>query len=117
MLDVLAGLGARERFQVVTRGDSLGELTEIDPREHGAQLGLSDQEDLQQLVIVRLQVREQTDLLQHLAAQVLRFIDDENGAPTRGVRIEKVPIESIHERLGRRDILGQPNAKLLADAL
>ena len=43
--------------------------------EHHVELGLPDQDDLDQLGGVGLEVREQPDLLERLAVEVLRLVD------------------------------------------
>ncbi len=41
------------------------------------QLGLAREDDAQQLFLLRLETRQQAHFLEHLARQVLRFVDDE----------------------------------------
>ena len=57
-----------ERFQVITGGDPLGQLAQVVPVQLIAQLRLSDEYDLQEFVFGRFEIREQTNLLQHVRA-------------------------------------------------
>ena len=63
-------------------------------------LGLADQDDLQQLGGGGLEVREQPDLLERLRAQVLRLVHDQYHAAAARVRVEQVPPQKVHQRLG-----------------
>ena len=74
----LHGLGFGQRVEVVARDHALRQLLELGPREHRAQLGLADQDDLQQLALVGLQVGQQAQLLEHVGRQVLRLVDDQH---------------------------------------
>ena len=67
-----------QRTQVVARDHALRELFQLGPREHLAQLGLADQDDLQQLAFVGLQVGQQAQLLQHVGREHLRLVDDQH---------------------------------------
>ena len=75
--DVLHRLLLGQRLEVEARDHALAELLELGLREHAAQLGLADQHDLQQLALVRLQVGQQPQLLQHVGREVLRLVDDQ----------------------------------------
>ena len=89
MTDVRARLGEGERPQVVSRGDPLRQLPQRRPFHEIDELGLSDQNDLQQLVAGRLDVRQQAQLFEHFHAEVLRLVDDHDGAPTARVGVEQ----------------------------
>jgi hypothetical protein len=70
VVDVLRRSRLRQRAQVVARDDALRQLLQFRPRQHGAQLGLADEDDLQQLALAGLQVGQQAQLLQHLGARL-----------------------------------------------
>ncbi len=53
-----------EWLEVVSTGDALRDLPHVRPVEQVAQLGLADQDDLQQLLFRRLEVRQQAHLLE-----------------------------------------------------
>ena len=85
MADVVLGFLGRERVQVEARDHALGELLEVRALEHRAQLGLADQDDLQQLPLVGLEVGEKAQLLEHLGREHLRLVDDEDVVLADGV--------------------------------
>ncbi len=63
---------------MVAHRDALAQLAKAAFVELVAQLGLADERDLQQLALVGLEVRQQPHLLEQLAAQVLRLVDQEH---------------------------------------
>ena len=120
MLDVLQGLGLVEGAEVKTRNHPLGELFEFGLAQDGAQLGLTDQDDLQQLALTGLQVGQQAQLLQHIGREVLRLVDDEHIALAPGVAGQQVGVERIEVVLdGRRAnaLVLHLNVKFAADRL
>ena len=44
-------------------------------------------------------VGQQANLLEHLAAEILRLVDDQHRAPPARVRVEQVAVERVDERL------------------
>ncbi len=56
------------------------ELPQFRLVQHVEQVQLSDDHDLQQLLIVGLEVRKDANLFEHVGRQVLRFVDDQHGA-------------------------------------
>src|SRR3954470_16392972 len=64
---------------MVTDGDPLAKLTQVVLVEAVAQLRLAEQDDLEQLAGVGLKVGKKTNLFQQGRAEVLGFIDDEDG--------------------------------------
>jgi hypothetical protein len=86
-----------ERLEVIAPGDALGQLPEVAAVQHLAQLGLADQDDLQQFLLGGLEVGEQPDLLQHVGPEVLRLVDDQHVAPRRAPRAGRV--QRIDQRL------------------
>ena len=107
---------ARQRIEVVAAGDALRELPQVVAREHVAQFGLADQDDLQQLLRFGLEVGEQAHLLEHLGRQVLRLVDDQHHALALGMRLEQVAIEDVDQLLhAAHGVVGQQDAQLLAD--
>ena len=82
-----------------------------------AQLGLADENDAQQLMTVCFQIRQQPQLLEHVAREILCLIHDEHRAPVGGMRLEQVSVETISQRLeaGHR-VTAVDHAELIADA-
>src|SRR5207237_849035 len=67
-----------ERLQLVPNGAALVELPQLRRSQQRLQVQLSDEDDLQQLFLVGLEIRQDPDLLEHRQRQVLRFVDDEH---------------------------------------
>ena len=93
------GLRRVQRTQVVARDDALRELLQARFGEALAQLGLADQHDLQQLVRVGLQIRQQAQLFEHLAAEVLRLVDDQQAVPSGRMPGQQEGVERVHASL------------------
>ncbi len=99
MADVGERLALAQRLQVVAPGDALGELAELRPGEHLAQLRLADQDDLQQLLRRGLEVGQQAHLLEHVGVEVLRLVHQQHDAPAAAVRVEQEMREQVNQRL------------------
>jgi hypothetical protein len=80
---------------MITHNDPLAQLTHFIPIQNFRKLGLSRQDDLYQLFCVRLQVRDQPDLLEHGGFQVLGLIDDEDDGSALGILLKKKLIEGF----------------------
>ncbi len=80
MLDVGLRFGAIHRPQVVGRDDALPELLHLRALHHVAQLGLADQEALQQCLVAELEIRQHPQFLDRARRQVLRLVDHQQRA-------------------------------------
>ncbi len=92
-----------ERWQMKTRNHPLGELLHVGPGQHGAQLGLADQHDLQQLAFAGFQVGQEAQLLDDFGRQVLCLVDDEHVVLAGGVGLEQKRVERVH-MVGHRGV-------------
>src|SRR4029079_13424433 len=106
MQDVRLGLLAIERTDVARRRDALPELLHLGSLQDLAELGLSDQEALQQRMVAELKVGEHPQLLDSAGSQVLGLVDDEKAALALAGMREK-------ERLERGQQLGFRAARRL----
>jgi hypothetical protein len=116
--DVGAGLGIRQRPEVVARDHALGQLFQLGLGQHGAQLGLADQDDLQQLALAGLQVGQQAQLFQHLGRQVLRLVDHQHVVVALGVAVQQVAVDGVDIAFHAQRAGGcgrQLDAELVAD--
>jgi len=95
VLDVVRRLLLGQRVEVEARHHPLRELLQFGLEQHVAQLGLADQDDLQQLALVGLQVGQQAQLLQHVDRQVLRLVDDQHVVQPRGVGAQQEFVERV----------------------
>src|SRR5207237_4279661 len=59
--------------------DALAKLAKAWVVETVAQFGLAHENDLKELAIVGLEIREQTDLFEQLIGQILGFVNNQNG--------------------------------------
>ena len=91
--DVLAGLGAVEAAEMPAHGDALVELLEVRARQQVAQLGLSDEHDLQQLRGLGLEVRQHPQLLERAAVERLRLVDHHHHAPAAPLLVEQEVVQ------------------------
>ncbi len=109
MMDVRMGLAALERLEMKIDGNALRELAQFGAAQLRAQLGLTDEQNLENQILVRIDVRQQSQLFEHLDRQVLRFVENQQGAPAFGV----LAYERIDERLvfGDVGIVGRSDAE------
>src|SRR5690606_19159832 len=63
--------------------------------------GLADQDDLQQLLRRRLEVRQQAHLLEQLRPERLRLVDDQHDAPPLRVSLEQLLVQRRDQRAQR----------------
>ncbi len=93
--DVPLGLEPVERGEVITNRDPLAKLAQALLVELVAQLGLADQDDLEELALVRLEVREQAHLLEEIRLEVLRLVDQEHHVvPGRGL-LQEITVQHL----------------------
>ena len=77
----------------------LRQLTHFITRQHVAQFRLPDQNDLQKFLRGGLQVGQQADLLQHIGAQILRLVDNQDSAAAACMCVQQVAVECICQHL------------------
>jgi len=101
---------------VVAGRDALGELAELAPVEDLAQLRLTDEDDLQELLLGGLEVGEESHLLQDRRGEILGLVDEEHRGTPPGMGLEQVPVEAIDQGLLARVALGIRDTQLVAQA-
>ena len=94
--DVIVGFRPCHGVQVIPCRDALAELAHVLAAQDVAQFRLADEDDLQQFGARRFQVGQQADLFQQAGGQVLRFVDDEHGAPALGMAFQEPLVERVH---------------------
>jgi hypothetical protein len=99
-------LALRERAQVEAQANALRQLLQARRVELVRQLGLARDDDAQQLLLLQLEPGEQPYLFEHLARQVLCFVDDEQDLLAGGVLLD-------HEVLQHREQLDLAHAERL----
>ncbi len=102
---------------MVAAGNALRQLAQVVAREQFPQLGLTDQDDLQQLLLRRLEVRQQADLLEHVGREILCFVDDENRSPAVGMSVQQVTVQGVNKHLDARRVLRYRDLQFFADRL
>src|SRR5438270_9000354 len=88
-------------LELVPNRHALIELPQLRRSQQPLQVQLTDQDDLQQLFLVGLQVREDPDLLEHRQWQVLRLVDDEYRTGLRRNQAEQEIVERVDQLLLR----------------
>ena len=78
MANVVLYVSEGQGQQLIMHEDALAKLAEFVARENGLELGLADEDDLEEFLLVGLEIGEKPDLLKHLKGEVLRLIDDEH---------------------------------------
>ena len=79
------------------------------------QLGLADEDDLEQLRRRRLEIRQEAHLLEHLDGEVLRLVDDQHRPAAARVSVEHVRVQRVHEHLRAVGPRGIRDTQLVAD--
>jgi hypothetical protein len=108
VLDVHACLVGLEGAEPPPHADALPELPQLRGIELRVELGLPDQHDLEQLRGVRLEVREQAQLLERLDGEVLGLVDDDEDPPSLRVAIEQEGVEHVEQLRPRVAEGGEP---------
>src|SRR3974390_2065887 len=76
--DVTPSFFGFQRFQLAAKRDALLQLSQLHRIELLVQLGLANKQDLQQFLFSCLQVRQQTNLLEHIGGEVMCLVNNEN---------------------------------------
>ena len=87
---------------MVFDGDALRELGQFRPHERLLQLGLPDDDELQQQLVTDVHVRQQTQFFERLDVHVLGFVDDEDNAPP----LKEFRRHEVDELLVHLDLVG-----------
>src|SRR5438445_2833553 len=112
-IDVLAGLLRRERTDAEPQGDPLLELPHLRQPKLGPELGLPDQQNLEELRGGRFEVREQPNLFERLQREVLRLVEDQDRSLAGPMALDQEVVEG-DEALGLR-LSGLGDAEVLED--
>ena len=78
---------------MATQSDALTKLAHLGKLQLLLQFRLAGQNDLEQFLCGRLQIRQKADLLEHLERQVLRFVHHEHGRFPRAVALQQPLVE------------------------
>ena len=88
-----------ERLELIADRHALIELAQFGRSQQRLQVQLPDEDDLQQLFLVGLEIRQNADLLEHRQRQVLRLVDDQHGAGLERDQTEQKVVERVDELL------------------
>ena len=86
-----------ERLQRAADRNALIQLPQFGLVQQFQQVELPDDHDLQQLLVVGLEVRENADFLEHVSRQVLRLVDDQHGAAVQRHQREQEVVEGANQ--------------------
>ncbi|EXI78421.1 MAG: hypothetical protein AW10_03027 [Candidatus Accumulibacter appositus] len=110
---VNGNVAAPQRFQPEIVGDAIIELTHACLPQAGIKLGLTEEDDLQQLVAIRLQIGKQPDLFQSLGRHGMRLVDQGHDLTAAGVDLEEPFLQRAEQQMAAP--LRKRNAQLLGD--
>jgi hypothetical protein len=97
VLDVAEGVLLAERREVAADADTLFELAQLAAPELVLELGLADQDDLEELARGRLEGGEDADLLEGLDAHLLRLVEYHHHRLALLPRGEEMLVQRGHE--------------------
>ena len=97
VLDVAPSLFTVHRPQVATGRHPLAQLQHVGALQDVAELGLTDQEGLQQGLLAMLKIGQHAQLFDGLLTQVLRLIDDEKATFALGELGDEEGFERLDE--------------------
>src|SRR5882762_1034169 len=84
----------RERLRSASHGDALAQLAKPRIAQLFLELRLAGKHNLQQLFACRLEIGEQTNLLQDFEGKILRFINDQDRGLAIAIPLQQPVIES-----------------------
>jgi hypothetical protein len=122
--NVRRGFITRGRLELIANRDALIQLTHFRRSEEGVQIELANEDDLQQLFLVGFEVGENTNLLEYLQRQILRFIDNQHRARAQREQAEQEIVQRLNQLLfadvrqaAAFDVVARDNAEVLQDEL
>src|SRR5205085_8659676 len=112
----------RQWLQLVPNRDALVQLPQFRRPQQRRQVQLADEDDLDQLLLVGLEIRQDADLFEDLQRQVLRLVDDHHRAGAERDQREEKVVQRVDEiLLGRRArqalVAAREHAEILQDRL
>ena len=112
-IDVVLDVAAHQGLQRKAVGDSLLQLAHLGRPQMLIELRLPEEHDLQQLVPVRLEVRQQPDFLQRLLRHRMRLVDQDHHAPALAEKADEMLLQSAQH--ARRALVLHVELQLVAD--
>src|SRR4051812_14527738 len=95
--------------QGAPNGHALVELRHLRRANEREQLRLPNENDLNQLLAVRLEVRQHANLLEEFRREVLCFVEDRDARTAGGELLEEECVQLVEELLARRRLdIAQP---------
>ena len=116
MPDIGPGLFLAQGLEVIACCYALVQLAQLRPAQHLCQLGLANQNDLQQLFAVGFQVGEQANLLQHVKVQMLGLVDQQYGFAAAIVVFQQIPMQAVGQCFEGVSVLVIIDSQLIADS-
>src|SRR4029079_11729574 len=99
--DIFADLVPAQRLEMEIRRHALREPQELGPEQSFPELRLADQNGLQELILVYIHIREHAQAFERGLAEILRFVDDQQGAPpARALVVEEI-LKNLQQRRDR----------------
>jgi hypothetical protein len=110
-----ASLLGTEWFELPANADPLAQLPESTTVELSIEFGLAEQQDLDELLATRLEVRKQSDLLEGVLGERLRFVDDQQDTSALSLPLDQKGVELGHQTTARESL--RQKAELGTDRL
>lgn len=95
MPNVLRGIAHTHRRQATAHRYALAELTKVMTIKDIVELRLSRQYDLDQLISLRLQVRDHAQLFEYIRSQILGLINHQDNSSSESMMMEKEQVKGI----------------------
>src|SRR5688500_6398893 len=97
VVSIMRHVAASEGMQFVVDENSLAQLAQFFARQDLLQFRLPHQYNLEQLLFVGFQIRKEPNLLEHVEAEILRFVDDEYDVAVAVDALEQHAVHLTHE--------------------
>src|SRR5207244_1859158 len=95
---ITSGVGRGQRLEIELRADPLRERAVRAVPQAVAQLGLSDENDGDQVAVVELEIREQADFFERrLARDEVRLVHDEQRRPSGFVQCQELSVDLLQK--------------------
>ena len=115
-IEILGDILVDQRFEAEIVGDPFAQLAHVGARQGVVEFRLSEQHELQQLVAVGLQVREQADFLQRFHRHGMRFVDQDDDLFALCIQRDQFFLQGAHDG-GGAAVVREVDAQLVGEGV